>query len=455
WRRVPAWPGPAWRGTGRGCRRAGTGAGRGRAMWSWMGRLRRCGGGATWDVAGGGWPAGRDRTDCPQQETGWAGGACPGGDAATGRGQRGGPGAVRGPGTAWCWREERGTGPSRTPRGGVHDAYVKRESCSHADEEPYSSWMPVDRRGRWTPATCPHPDLPPQAGKGGGAGLVRGDSPGRDGPAPRDDAVRSPRWAVPGLLQGRPDLGSLQGEVSTRGARKGNPLRACAAPQRPLLPCTRTTSESPHACGPLLGPPFHVEHSQDPFHACGALLGPLRACAAHLGSLPAVGPHPPPPPLPPARRGAPSLAVDAPGGPPPGVGYSPWPPPPAWGGGRGGGHRRADCRPALLPVVPRPDAAAFHLHRELRDRLVGRRAQRAAVAHVEAGPMEHAFHAALHRIDPAGRQLEVLVAAAVLQRVQLAVEVDHHDAGAGHLVEGGFHFARQQFGRGAHVGPGL
>src|SRR5690606_12420612 len=145
--------------------------------------------------------------------------------------------------------------------------------------------MPVDRRGRWTPATCPHPDLPPQAGKGGGAGLVRGDSPGRDGPAPRDDAVRSPRWAVPGLLQGRPDLGSLQGEVSTRGARKGNPLRACAA---------------------LLGS----------FPACGALPGP--------------------PPMPVGRWG-PSMHVEYAWGPLPCMWSTPGPPPPLAGEGRGGG----------------------------------------------------------------------------------------------------------------------
>src|SRR5690606_41842761 len=82
---------------------------------------------------------------------------------------------------------------------------------------------------------------------------------------------------------------SLQGEVSTRGARKGNPLRACAAPQRPLLPCTRTTSESPHACGPLLGSPFHVEHSEEPFHACGALPGPAPCTCSTSGASPRMG----------------------------------------------------------------------------------------------------------------------------------------------------------------------
>src|SRR5690606_23613144 len=114
-----------------------------------------------------------------------------------------------------------------------------------------------------------------------------------------------------------------------------NPLRACAAPQRPLLPCTRTTSESPHACGPLLGPPFHVEHSQDPFHACGALLGPLRACAALLGSFPACGALPGPPPMPVGRWG-PSMHVEYAWGPLPCMWSTPGPPPPLAGEGRGG-----------------------------------------------------------------------------------------------------------------------
>src|SRR5690606_16148710 len=101
--------------------------------------------------------------------------------------------------------------------------------------------------------------------------------------------------------------------------------------------------------------------------------------------------------------------------------------------GTGGSGPGASPRGALWPlfaVVAGPDPAVADLNREPGHRLVGRRAQRASVTHVEAGAVQHALHAALGRIDLSRRQLEVLVAAAVLERVQVAVEVDHHDAGA-------------------------
>src|SRR5690606_22272070 len=109
----------------------------------------------------------------------------------------------------------------------------------------------------------------------------------------------------------------------------------------------------------------------------------------------------------------------------------------------------------LLAVVAHPDPAVLGPDRELRHRLIGRRAQGAAVADVEAGAMQHALHARLAGLETAGRQFEVLVRALVLERVQGAVEVEHHDAGAGDLVEAGLHLAREQVRGRADEGPGL
>src|SRR5690606_31548426 len=80
--------------------------------------------------------------------------------------------------------------------------------------------------------------------------------------------------------------------------------------------------------------------------------------------------------------------------------------------------------------------------------------QGAAVADIETGAVQHAFHGAVARLEAAGRQLEVLVRALVLERVQGAVEVEHDDPGAGDLVEAGPHLARQQFRGRADAGPG-
>ena len=103
-------------------------------------------------------------------------------------------------------------------------------------------------------------------------------------------------------------------------------------------------------------------------------------------------------------------------------------------GEAGWGHRAPTAGPRYSgrPAPRRRRLPPPGTSRPARDR----RAQRAA-ARIEAGPMEHAFHAALHRIDrPADSSKSP--AAAVLQRVQLAVEVDHHDAGAGHLSKAVF-----------------
>src|SRR5690606_27980886 len=76
--------------------------------------------------------------------------------------------------------------------------------------------------------------------------------------------------------------------------------------------------------------------------------------------------------------------------------------------GRGSGRRQA-VRPGtgLLAVVAHPDPAVLGPDRELRHRLIGRRAQGAAVADVEAGAMQHALHARLAGLETAGRQFEV------------------------------------------------
>ncbi|KAG1264203.1 hypothetical protein G6F65_014397 [Rhizopus arrhizus] len=79
----------------------------------------------------------------------------------------------------------------------------------------------------------------------------------------------------------------------------------------------------------------------------------------------------------------------------------------------------------------------------------------AAIAHVEARAVQHALHAALGGVELAGGQLELFMRALVLQRIQLAIEVEHHDRGAGYFVEHALHFTRQQFGAGTDEGPGL
>src|SRR5690606_18339193 len=74
-----------------------------------------------------------------------------------------------------------------------------------------------------------------------------------------------------------------------------------------------------------------------------------------------------------------------------------------------------------VAVVAGPDAPVLALHRKPGDRLVGRGAQGAAVADVELRPVQHALDGACRGLEHARGQLEVLVAADVFQRVELAV----------------------------------
>jgi hypothetical protein len=107
------------------------------------------------------------------------------------------------------------------------------------------------------------------------------------------------------------------------------------------------------------------------------------------------------------------------------------------------------CR--KFAIVAGPDAAVLDLHRELRHRLVGRCAQRAAVAQIETRAVQHAGDAAFGRIDFAGREFELVVGALVFDRVQLAVEIHDQDrdiVGPGH----GF-FPWQQLPGGADEDP--
>src|SRR5690606_16519360 len=173
-------------------------------------------------------------------------------------------------------------------------------------------------------------------------------------------------WSTPGPPF---PCGALPGSLPCMWSTSRTPPCMCST--FGILSCMCSTPGPPsHACGALgpfhargvrLGPPpMHVEYSWAASPACarGPGRGDRRAARAPAAPPPqawgAVGPH---------------VAGGGPSGPPPAAGASSGPPPPGWGGGGGGGRRRADCRPALLPVVPRPDAAAFHLHRELRDRL--------------------------------------------------------------------------------------
>jgi hypothetical protein len=69
----------------------------------------------------------------------------------------------------------------------------------------------------------------------------------------------------------------------------------------------------------------------------------------------------------------------------------------------------------------------FDLHREFRHGFVGRRAQGAAVAQVEAGAVQDAGDAAFGDVDVARGQFEFVVGAFVLDRVEVAVEIDRED----------------------------
>src|SRR3546814_6552725 len=80
---------------------------------------------------------------------------------------------------------------------------------------------------------------------------------------------------------------------------------------------------------------------------------------------------------------------------------------------------------ARLPVVARPHSAVLDLHRELRHRCVGRRAQGAPVADIEFRAVQGAFDRRVAAVEVARGQFEILVAAAVLERVEVAVDVEH------------------------------
>src|SRR5690606_3710231 len=115
--------------------------------------------------------------------------------------------------------------------------------------------------------------------------------------------------------------------------------------------------------------------------------------------------------------------------------------------------RNKDCEKSERgsAVVAGPDRALLHLDRELRDRLVGGRAQGPAVAQVELRPVQHALHGAGVRVHGAGGELVVLVGALVLHGIEVAVEVDHQDRRVAVPGHGGF--AGQQLGGGAHAYP--
>src|SRR5690606_9178389 len=73
--------------------------------------------------------------------------------------------------------------------------------------------------------------------------------------------------------------------------------------------------------------------------------------------------------------------------------------------------------------------------------------------YVEAGAVQDAFDAAGARIEGAGGQFVVLVAAAILQRVELAVVVEYQDRRV--AVPDVAQFAGQELGGGADIGPAL
>src|SRR3546814_19164363 len=110
---------------------------------------------------------------------------------------------------------------------------------------------------------------------------------------------------------------------------------------------------------------------------------------------------------------------------------------------------------ARLPVVARPHRAVLDLHRELRHRCVGRRAQGAPVADIEFRAVQGAFDRRVATVEVARGQFEILVAAAVLERVEVAVDVEPEDRRVD--VPGHRGFAGQPFGGGPDadpVGPG-
>ena len=64
---------------------------------------------------------------------------------------------------------------------------------------------------------------------------------------------------------------------------------------------------------------------------------------------------------------------------------------------------------ASIAVVARPDRVVLALDRELGHRGIGRGAQGAAIAHVEARAVQHTLHAALSGVELARGQLELFM----------------------------------------------
>src|SRR5580765_8690910 len=105
--------------------------------------------------------------------------------------------------------------------------------------------------------------------------------------------------------------------------------------------------------------------------------------------------------------------------------------------------------PSVEAIVARVHLRVFHFHRELRDRLLGRRAHHVTRAQVEARAMARTFD--LEAVHLATGQLAAVVRADVLDRVELAVDVEHRDRGV--AVPDDLEFPRQQFGLGADANP--
>src|SRR4249919_1033810 len=104
-----------------------------------------------------------------------------------------------------------------------------------------------------------------------------------------------------------------------------------------------------------------------------------------------------------------------------------------------------------IPVVARPHARIVDLDGKLRHRLIGGRAERATVAHVELRTVQGAFDRRFVAIEVASGQLEILMRALVFNRVEVAVVVHHEDGGVAVPRDDGF--AGKQLRRGADEYP--
>src|SRR5262249_44266178 len=103
----------------------------------------------------------------------------------------------------------------------------------------------------------------------------------------------------------------------------------------------------------------------------------------------------------------------------------------------------------IHPIVARVDDAAFDLDRKRRRRLIGRRRQRLAGHDVEACAVARAFD--LTAFDNAAGQLAAVVRADVLDRVEVAVDVEDGDRRVA-VVDDAV-FARQEIGRRRDADP--